>query len=85
MGEKVVAPLDRRAQGLLAWIGVATATEEVEALRDAVEDLLGRQSLAARGRKLDREWQPVEAVGDLGRGRVLDLELGSDRARPLPK
>ena len=39
VGEEVVAPLDRRPQRLLARIGVAAALEQVEPLREPLEDL----------------------------------------------
>src|SRR5262245_7403892 len=37
--EQIVTPGDGGAQGLLAWVRVAAALEQVEALRQAVEDL----------------------------------------------
>ena len=83
--EQVVAPVDRRAERLLAGGQVARAAgEEVEALLEPREQRLRREQLRARGRELDRERQPVEAdadLGDRGRVRVREGEVGS---RPGP-
>ena len=51
---EVVAPFDRRPQRPLARIGIATALQQVEALRDSLEQLLTRET-AVRGGELDRE------------------------------
>ena len=80
-----VAPIDRRTQGLLPWIGVTAAAKQIEALGNAVEDLLRRERLAACGRELDRKRQAIEPVADRGRRRVLDLDLWRDGARTLPE
>ena len=65
--EQVVAPVDRRAQRLLAGRQVARpGAEEVEALLEPGEQRLGREQLRASGRELDRERQAVEADADLG-------------------
>ena len=59
--EQVVAPLDRRPQSLLARVGVAAAPEQIEPLREPLEDLRRRQhavraaaSSTARGRLSSR-------------------------------
>ena len=65
LGEQVVAPVDRRAQRLLPRVGVAATLEQVEALREPLEDLSRRERLGARGRELDRERQLVEPDAEL--------------------
>ena len=72
--EQVVAPLDRRSERLLAGIRVAAAFEQVEPLREALEDLRRRERLRSRGGELDGERERVEAgaqLGDLGGGLEL--------------
>jgi hypothetical protein len=66
LGEQVVAPVDRRAQRLLPRVGVAATPEQVEALREALEDLSRRQRLGARGGELNGERQLVEPDAELG-------------------
>ncbi|MBM2822290.1 MAG: hypothetical protein HW413_1036 [Thermoleophilia bacterium] len=66
--EKVVAPFDRRPQGLLPGIGIASGLEQVEPLRDPLEELLGGEELRPRGRQLDRERHAVQASAQLGDG-----------------
>src|SRR4051794_1687399 len=48
LAERVVAPVDRRAQGLLPRVGVAATLEQIEALREALEDLPRRERLLVR-------------------------------------
>ena len=60
VGEKLVAPVDRGAQGLLARVAVAPTSEEVEAFRKALEDLCGGKNGDASGCELDRERQIVQ-------------------------
>ena len=87
LGEEVVAPVDQRAQRLLAaQRGARAAGEQAEAVAEAVGDLLGRQHRDAGGRQLDRERYPVEPMADLrDRGRVLggEREAGLDPAGAL--
>ena len=52
--------IDRRPQRLLAWVGVAAAAQQVEALRQALEELLGREHACAGGCELEREREVVE-------------------------
>src|SRR5438874_12489648 len=53
--EEVVAPIDRRAQRLLARPGVASCLEQIEPLRKTLEDLgRGEDARAGRG-QLERE------------------------------
>ena len=65
-GEEVVRPLDRRAQGLLARIGVALALEQVETLREPLEQLLRAEERGAGSGELERERELVEAEAELG-------------------
>ena len=81
--EQVVAPLDRRSEGLLAGIRVAAAFEQVEPLCKALEDLRGRERLRSGGGELDGERERVEAsaqLGDLGGGLELRA-LAEERVR----
>ena len=80
--EQVVAPGDRRAQRRVALVGVAPALEQVEPLRDPLEQLLGAEELDPCRGELDREREAVEAADQLVHGgRVSDV--GADRPRPL--
>ena len=69
--QQVVRPLDRRPQRLLARVCVAASLEEIEPLREPVENLRGREHAAARGRELERQRQVVEGLAELRHGRVL--------------
>ena len=80
--EKVVAPRDRGAQRGVALVGVPTALEEIEPLRDPLEQLLRAEQLHAGGGELDREREAVETLDQLvDGGRVADV--GADRLRAL--
>ena len=68
-----MAPLDRRAQRLLAGIGVSASLEQVEPLGEALEDLGRREDARSRGGQLDSERQLVEAPAELG-NRLVRLE-----------
>ena len=85
--EQLVAPVDRRAQRLLARGRVARArAERAERRVQAFGDLAGRQQPAARGRQLDRQRQPVDAPADLRDRRgvaVVELEVGIVGSRAL--
>ena len=76
LGEQVVAPVDRRPQRLLPRVGVAATLEQVEALREALEDLSRRERLGARGGELDGERQLVESDAELG-DLLARLEAGA--------
>jgi hypothetical protein len=77
--EEVVRPGDRRAERLLAGVGVAAASEQVEALRQPLEDLRRREDTRARCRQFDRQRQVVEANTELGDSRVgIDLRAGTE-------
>ena len=57
----------------LARIGVPAALEQVEPLREALEDLRRGEDARARGGELERERQVVEAAAELG-DRLVRLE-----------
>ena len=79
--EQLVAPVDRRPQRALPLGQVpGTTGQERQALREALEDLVGRERLDARGGELERERQVVETAADL-RDRLVALEVGLDRLR----
>ena len=59
-------PADRRAQGLLAWVGVAAALEQVEAVTESVEDLGGSEHARASGGELDGERHVVQPPAERG-------------------
>ena len=62
--EQVVAPVDRRAQRLLAGGRVARRRRRARRARlQARGDLARGEQPAARGRQLDRQRQPVERAG----------------------
>ena len=87
--EQLVAPLDRRPEGLLPLGQVARATaERLPAGGEPVPQRLGREEVEPRCRELDRQRQPVEAAADVGNGGgvvVGEPEVGPDPARPLDK
>ena len=62
---EVVRPLDRRSQRLLAGIGVALALEQVETLREALEQLPGAEEGRAGGCELERKRQLIETEAEL--------------------
>ena len=64
--EKVVAPLDRRAERLLARVGVAGTVEEIEPLTEPVQDLGRREHVSACSRELDGERKVVESRTERG-------------------
>ena len=78
--EQVVAPADRRAQGLLALRRVArTRAQEIQPAAEAVEDLGGGEDLDAGGRELDRQRQAIEAVADARDHRLVAVGEGQAR------
>src|SRR6058998_1559695 len=58
--QQVVAPLDRRPQRLLAGVGAAAGLQQIEALREPLEQLLGGERADACGGELEREGEVVE-------------------------
>ena len=87
VAEQVVAPVDRRAQRLLARGRVAGAgAQRAERGVEALGDLGRRQQSAAGGRQLDRQRQPVDAPADLrdrGGVGVAQVEVGIVGSRAL--
>ena len=83
MVEQLVAPLDGRAQRLLPVRRVAGAAgEQVEALREPLDDLLWCQRFHPRRGQLEREREPVEAARDL-RHVLVRLEARFELTRAL--
>ena len=82
-----VAPVDRRAQRLVAGGRVASGgAGRAECDVQALGDLGGRQQPAAGRGELDRQRQPVDAPADLrdrGGVAVAEIERGIVRARAL--
>jgi hypothetical protein len=73
--EEAIAPLDRRAQSLLAFRQIARSSgEELEALIEALEQVLLREQLDSRCRELDGERQIVETAADLDDKRPVAIE-----------
>jgi hypothetical protein len=68
--EQLVAPVDGRAQRLLAWVEVACSAKEIEPAADALKDLRRRQDGRARRRELDGQGQAVQRVTQ-ARGRLI--------------
>ena len=69
IGEQVVAPIDRGAQGLLARQGgAAAAGQQAKGIVQPRGDLLDAEHLHAAGGQLDRERNAVEPAADLGDG-----------------
>ena len=80
--EKVVAPGDRGAQSRVALVCIAASLEQIEPLRDPLEQLLGAEELDTCRGQLDRKREAVEAANQLvHRGRVSGI--GADGPRPL--
>ena len=62
--EEIVRPGDRRLERRVTRIRITDAAQEVEPPADSLEQVLGRQELGARRRKLDGQRQPVEALAE---------------------
>jgi hypothetical protein len=65
LSRRVGRPLDCRAERPLARIGVAVAGEQVEALGQALEDLVRREDLRSGCGQLDRKRHLVEGAAEL--------------------
>jgi hypothetical protein len=87
LAQELIAPVDGRAQRLLARDGRPAATgEQAELVVEARRDALDRQHLDPRGGQLDRQRDAVQAPADLDqRGGVvrLDPETRIDQPRAL--
>ena len=81
-GEEPVAPVQRRAQRLLAGRKIARAAgQELERLLEPPRHRVGRQQAAPGRGELDRQRQAVQPAADLGhvaRTLVRELEGGID-------
>ena len=66
--QQVVRPLDRRPQRLLPRIGVPARLQQVEALRQPLDELLRREDDGSGSGELERERQVVEPPAELGDG-----------------
>src|SRR5262249_11448598 len=65
--EQIVTPLDRAPNGLLAgWEIVRPALQKRQPIAEPHQQRLGWKQLAARGRQLERQRQPVQPLADLG-------------------
>ena len=80
--EEVVRPVHRPLQGLLARVGVPVPSEQVEALREAIEELRRGEERHTRSGELDGEWKVVEAEAD-SCDRRIGTELDAGRARTI--
>ena len=65
----------------MALVGVARASEEVEAVAEPFEQRGRRQNLRARGRKLECERKPVEACAELTHCMLASTSGRTARAR----
>ncbi len=75
-----MAPLDRRAQGLLARVDATARLEQVEPAGEPLQELLGREHAHARGRKLEGQRQVLEPCTEFGdRARRCEVRLGGHR------
>ena len=82
-----MAPVDQRAQGLMAGQrGAAPRAQEPEPIAEARRDVLDREHSRARRRQLESERDSVEPPADPADGRRIlrrELEAGIDRLEPV--
>jgi hypothetical protein len=85
--QQLVAPVDRRAQGLLALGEVArAAAQRAKAAAKPLPERVQGEDAQAGGRELDREreaFQPTADLGDEGGVVIGDPEIGPDLAGAL--
>ena len=82
--EEIVAPADRRAQGLLSIRVVPRRSDqEIELGAEAVAELTRREDAQARRGQLQRQGQAVETVGDLGHRGGVGVGQGECRVHGL--
>ena len=79
--QEIVAPGDRRPQGLLACFRVAATFEQVEALGEALDDLLGREDARSCSCQLDRKRQSNVAQSEDAELDLALLRLGDQVLR----
>ena len=65
--QEVVAPFDELLEGGTGRIGDGGVVQEHGAVLEERDDLRKSEDIHPRGRELDRERQPVDTAGDLGR------------------
>src|SRR5215203_1270927 len=76
-GEEVVAPVEQRPQGLVAWKGrAASPDEQEEAIVQAAREPLRRHHPQLRNGKLDRHRDAVEMLADVGDRRGIGVAQG---------
>ena len=63
--QEVVRPLDRSPERLLAGIGVTARFEQVEPLRQSIDELLRREDDGSCGGELERQREVVQARAEL--------------------
>lgn len=87
IGKKVVAPVHRRRERLLAWDGGASPSgEESEALVQTLGDLPWGHDPHPGGRELDRQRDPIKAPADRCDRRcvlIIELEVRAGTAGPV--
>ena len=59
--QKVVRPLDRRTERLLPRVGVAARLEQVEPLRESIDELLRREDDGSCSGELERQREVVQS------------------------
>ena len=70
--KQVIAPVDGRAESLMAWYRRPTSTfEKVETVVQTIDDLFNPQSACADCRELDCKWHPVEPAAELDDGGLI--------------
>src|SRR5262249_18843485 len=72
--EQVITPRDRGSQCLLAWIDTSRSGEQVQPLRQPLQQLRGREHAHPCCCQLEREWQIVQALTEF-RHRVTVGEI----------
>src|SRR5262245_40947012 len=66
LSEQIVAPIDQRAQRLVAWLcGAISARQQSEAVVEPCCQLLDRHDTHARRGQLDGQWHTVKTVTHL--------------------
>jgi hypothetical protein len=81
LGQQLMAPLDRRAQCLLARVDAAAGLEQIQPVREPLDELFGREDSHSRRSQLERERQVLEPRAEL-RHDVTRDEARQRRTRP---
>ncbi len=61
-GEKIVAPVERRAKRLLPWDVPDTGRQYAQLIVEAVDQILERHRAHSCRSGLDREWHPAKSL-----------------------